>query len=520
MYLDNSIKKDYELDKERVHSFNEIKRLYEIMPKTKYHLDNQSFEDMDMNRVYEKIDKSYSSPGEAALYSLLRNVSIDEEVLNKRGKIINYLQENLSNRTKLHSVFYNLGFDNKNTLLNMLQQDIKVNSLKSYVYMFLGQILPILLILMGIYLRNPKFIIALTGVLMLNAVGINAYEAKNINNNGLYYLKRVFTAAKEVANTEAPELKDLTKAIKEKIKALKAIDRSVSFLSLSNILGGLFETLSIPLLLSETVYYKISATLKKDKGLIFELYYSLGEIEALISVSSYKDNLQGLYCSPEFSKEVALNIKDGYHPLVQNPIKNSINIDKHGIILTGTNMSGKSTFLRMLGTNIIFAQAFNFALAKSYKASLFNVVSSISPSDDVTEGKSYYMAEAESLLRIIKATTEPIPVFCAIDEIFRGTNPIERIASSAEILNYINSKNALCIVATHDRELTEILKSNYDFYYFSESVDNASGLSFDYKLKPGVSQSRNAIKLLDYIGYPKEIIDASYTRAKNIEGFI
>lgn len=520
MYLDNSIKQDYESDKERVHSFEEIKRLYEIMPKTKYHLDDQSFEDMDIKRVYEKIDKSYSSPGEAALYSLLRNISINEATLSKRGKIINYLQENISKRTKLHSIFYNLGFDNKNTLLNMLQQEIKVNKSKSYIYMFLGQILPIILILMGIYLRNPKFIIALAGILMFNAVGINAYEAKNINNNGLYYLKRVFTAAKEVTNIGSPELKGYTNTIKENLNALKAIDRAVAFLSLSNILGGLFETLSMPLLLSETVYYKISATLEKDKDVIFELYYLLGEIEALISIASYKDNLQEPYCRPVFTKEVTLDIKEGYHPLVDNPIKNSINIDKHGIILTGTNMSGKSTFLRMLGINIIFAQVFNFALAKSYKASLFNVVSSISPNDDVTVGKSYYMAEAESLLRIIKATEAPIPVFCAIDEIFRGTNPIERIASSAEILKYINSKNALCIVATHDRELTDILKNNYDFYYFSEAVDNSSGLSFDYKLKPGVSQSRNAIKLLDYLGYPKEIINASYNRARSIEGFI
>ena len=130
------------------------------------------------------------------------------------------------------------------------------------------------------------------------------------------------------------------------------------------------------------------------------------------------------------------------------------------------------------------------------------------------------MAEAESLLRIINATDEPIPVFCAIDEIFRGTNPIERIAASAEILKYINSKGAICIVATHDRELTNILEDSYDFFYFSESVDNSKGLSFDYKLKPGISQSRNAIKLLDYIGYPEEIINSSYTRAKSIEGFI
>lgn len=182
-------------------------------------------------------------------------------------------------------------------------------------------------------------------------------------------------------------------------------------------------------------------------------------------------------------------------------------------------MAGKSTFLRMIGLNIIFAQTFNFTLTKKYEACFFNIVSSISPNDDVTLGKSYYMAEAEALLRIIKALDLELPVFCPIDEIFRGTNPIERIASSAEILRYINSKDSISIVATHDRELTDILKENYDFFYFSEKVDN-KGLSFDYKLKRGISKTRNAIKLLEHIGYPKEIIKKSYNRAETLEKYM
>ena len=129
------------------------------------------------------------------------------------------------------------------------------------------------------------------------------------------------------------------------------------------------------------------------------------------------------------------------------------------------------------------------------------------------------MAEAEALLRIIKALELNIPVFCPIDEIFRGTNPIERISASAEILKYINSKKSISIVATHDRELTEILKDNYEFFYFSEKVDNA-GLKFDYKLKKGISKTRNAIKLLDFIGYPKEIIKSSYERAEDLEKYM
>ena len=97
---------------------------------------------------------------------------------------------------------------------------------------------------------------------------------------------------------------------------------------------------------------------------------------------------------------------------------------------------------------------------------------------------------------------------------------LERISSSAEILEYINQRNGICIVATHDRELSDMLKENYDFYYFSEEVDSTNGLKFDYKLKKGVSKTRNAIKLLEYVGYPKEIVEKAYKRVETMEGYV
>ncbi len=171
-------------------------------------------------------------------------------------------------------------------------------------------------------------------------------------------------------------------------------------------------------------------------------------------------------------------------------------------------MSGKSTFLRMLGANIVLAQTMNFVMAKEYEGCFLNIVSSIAPKDDINAGKSYYLAEAESILRIIKALEKDVTVFC---------NPIERISSSAEILSYINERNAIAIVATHDRELTDMLKDEYEFYYFSEDIDDNTGLSFDYKLKKGVSKTRNAIRLLEYIGYPNEIIQKSYKKSEKLE---
>ena len=125
---------------------------------------------------------------------------------------------------------------------------------------------------------------------------------------------------------------------------------------------------------------------------------------------------------------------------------------------------------------------------------------------------SYYLGEAEALLRILNSLEGNITTFCMIDEIFRGTNPIERVASSTEIIKYIMNRNALALIATHDLELTEVDKDKYECYYFSELVDEKEGLKFDYLMKKGVSPTRNAIKLLKFIGYPEEIIEGANER--------
>jgi len=125
-------------------------------------------------------------------------------------------------------------------------------------------------------------------------------------------------------------------------------------------------------------------------------------------------------------------------------------------------------------------------------------------------GKSYYLGEAEALLNIINSCNKEVPLLSFIDEIFRGTNPVERVSAAVEILNYLINNNALVLVATHDLELTKLVE-NYDCYYFREDVDE-NGLKFDYLIKKGVSPTRNAIRILKYIGYPDDIIDRAEAR--------
>jgi DNA mismatch repair ATPase MutS len=515
----NPVKKliitDFTRIKDRRRNLNKIRTLFDLSYKNQYVIDDNTWDDLIMNDVFSALDRTYSTCGEAALYSMLRNPLMNETKLKERQKYINLFKENKKLSGNLRYILFNMGFDSDNRLIEMLEGLLSVSKFKFFLYTLLGQVIPLLLILLAILFKEPKFVIA-TGVIININILITQKEKNTVKATGIVHLRDLLNASIKISKEDNLTLSPLIKKIKSALNEIKSIDRATKFINIITGLGGILEYISVPFLIEVTTYYRVSGMLVEKEDKILSLYYMIGEIDALISIASYLESNKNRYTIPQFIDETRIKITEGIHPLLKKPVANSISIEKNGIVLTGTNMSGKSTFLRMISTNILLAQTFNFALAKEYESCFLNIVSSISPQDDINAGKSYYLAEAESMLRIINALDEEMPVFCPIDEIFRGTNPIERISSSAEILSYINNKDAICIVATHDRELSEMLKDKYDFYYFSEDVNSNDGLSFDYKLKEGVSNTRNAIKLLDYVGFPREITAAAYKRAENL----
>jgi len=171
-------------------------------------------------------------------------------------------------------------------------------------------------------------------------------------------------------------------------------------------------------------------------------------------------------------------------------------------------MAGKTTFLRTLGVNAILAQTIYTCLAASYTGNYFRIISLISETDSLIEGKSYYLVQAEHLLRMIRSSEKEILTLCLIDEPLAGTNSSERIVASFEILRYLVNHKALVVVATHDLELAGKLKFAFKSYHFTDDVDD-QGLKFDFKLREGITSTSNAIRLLEYLDYPKDIVERS-----------
>ena len=133
--------------------------------------------------------------------------------------------------------------------------------------------------------------------------------------------------------------------------------------------------------------------------------------------------------------------------------------------------------------------------------------------DDLLAGESYYIVETRSLRRILAALEEGgAPVLCAVDEVLRGTNTVERIAASCEILQALAKGGALCLAATHDVELCDLLADEYTLAHFEEAVTE-SAMTFDYTLRPGKATSRNAIRLLRLLGFGDALADRANRRA-------
>jgi DNA mismatch repair ATPase MutS len=174
-------------------------------------------------------------------------------------------------------------------------------------------------------------------------------------------------------------------------------------------------------------------------------------------------------------------------------------------------MAGKSTFLRIIGVNAVLAQTLSTCTALRYEADCFVILSSLAVDDDLRAGRSRYYAEAERLLTMIQSAQKERATLCLIDEILRGTNTTERIAAATEILRYLADSGATTLAATHDTDIAVDLGSLFETLHFSVRDDDGR-MQFDHRPEPGISTSRNAIRMLSALGFPEEIVDAALGR--------
>lgn len=231
----------------------------------------------------------------------------------------------------------------------------------------------------------------------------------------------------------------------------------------------------------------------KKLASIQESLDALSEIELLVSLAIIGlDN--EVTCKPSFSN--ILEVKDGFHPLVRNCIPNDFKLQR-GTILTGSNMSGKTTFMRMLGINQLLANAGGIVCAKEFSTiANLKIVTSLRATDVLQEGISTFYAEVNHMKNIM-ITSRNEKTLVLVDEIFKGTNAKDRIYAALKIIDKLNHFNVPFIITTHDFELCDA-KDIINFHFDEQYEDDK--ILFDYKIKEGKCMKTNAIYLLKMAG--------------------
>ena len=494
-----------------------------MINKETFTIDQITWNDLDLTEIYNRMNISHSSVGSEVLKQTLQKLVFDESILQERHHKAVLLQDNSSFTNKLNKIFTNLGKTKKVSFLDYI---FKLNEIKPESNA--KHFILIVLLLISIALIFIKPVVGIIALVVMIAVNIALYFRFKAPIepyfNCIKYLasmviagdktQDVLKGAGDVFAADREELERLVKTFSQIRRGSFLITNSVSG-SLVDVIMDYIRMLFHVDLIKFHSMHKFCSQHAED---IRALYNILGGIETCICIAHFREE-HPAYCLPVFHKDASslltLKTENAYHPLVKDPVKNSITADR-SVLLTGSNASGKSTFLKMIAINQIFAQTICTVLADSFETSFFRVYSSMALSDNILGEESYFVVEIKSMKRIFDALSKESPVMVFVDEVLRGTNTQERIAASTQILRKLSTENALCFAATHDIELTQLLEDVMDNYHFSEQIQEETGsISFDYQLKKGRADSRNAILLLKAYGFPQDVVSDAFSMTEN-----
>lgn len=338
--------------------------------------------------------------------------------------------------------------------------------------------------IMADYLKLAK----ITGELETLSDSINWIEAKEFKSPYLVQLQSYFSATDANASTKIGKLKKILDRLDYRLNP-------IIFIPLSALVCWDLQQI-----------FALEKWKQKNNRNTTDWFNALANFEAISSVANLSFNHPD-WSFPEILNEEAIFIGAAIgHPLIASEKRICSSFSTEGVnqisLVTGSNMAGKSTFLRSIGVNIVLAMMGAPVCAKHISLSYFKVMSSMRVSDNLEESTSTFYAELKKLKEIIDAVYANEKAFLLLDEILRGTNSADRHTGSSALIKQLIKHNAIGIVATHDLELAKIAETNpanIHNYHFDVKVNNDE-LYFDYKLNRGICSSMNASILMKKIG--------------------
>jgi len=497
----------YSGDMEHIRAYFDYRQARGMDP---FLVDDITWNDLDMDQVFRRINPKRCTSGEQVLYYTLRSPVQDAEAYARRRELIRYAQADPERRLRAEVILARLGCTRRADLSRAFAPSSHgVGLLVLYLALLLFLLAAIAGTLLGVVFDVRAVLLSL----FLNTFVHELVRRRSqLDVDTVNYTVNMIFAMQRLRRLRDPELD------RHMTEAYACLDRLRSVLRTGGVAlvtdsGGAGDALATVTLLDLICYEFLKNKLGRCYSEVFAIHEALGRLDTAISIASYRASLPD-YAEPalDFGGDAAfVRALAMVHPLLEDPVPNDLDTDRP-LLITGSNASGKSTYLKTAALAALLAQSICTVTAASYQASALRIYSSMALSDNILAGESYYIVETKSLKRILDAAEQPGPILCVVDEVLRGTNTIERVAASCEVLRSLAEAGTLCLAATHDIELCDLLDGAYRLFHFEEQVGGEEML-FDYVLRPGKATSRNAINLLRLLGVDEGIVERAHARA-------
>lgn len=492
--------------------FNSIKEYFSKSDKSTAFqvISDKTYQDLDLDEVFMFIDRTLSKVGQQFLYDAFRTIPDNSNRFERLEYLIKVLNERNELKEEVLLQLSKLGNSEAYYISSLFLEDYFPKPKWFFIVPILSLVSVASLVLAIFF---PQLLLVLVPVLAINFFIHYWNREKFVQySSSILQLLILNGIAKKILKAEI--LAERNEEIAESIKSIDSIGLQMSIFKLEakiqsdvgQAVESLTDIVKALFLIEPLVFFSVLKKLDSKRKEIRILYTLVGEIDFAISIDSLRKELPYYTIPVCTGRKKEIYAKDIYHPLLVDSVSNSIEIDNKSVLLTGSNMSGKTTFIRTFGINAILAQTLNICFAREFVHPRLKVHSAIRISDDLMNGRSYYFEEVLTIKTMLEESRSGVQNLFLLDEMFKGTNTVERIAAGKSVLTYLNQEDNIVFISTHDLELTEYLTEGYSLYHFTEIVENEKIL-FDFKLKAGQLKTTNAIRILELNSYPPDIIE-------------
>ena len=483
-------------------------------------LSDKTCNDLDFQELFMFIDRTNSRVGQQFLYNKLRNIPADSTENIRNERLLGEFTNNADFRISVQSQLSKLNDREVYHIAALFQNEI-LQPPKWYFIVPLLSFASVLSFLLAFF--NPIYFFVILGLSVINIV-IHFWNKKNVFNyfSSIPQLSKLNGVAQELYKHDS--LKEINPDLMKSASVINKVSNRMSFFNLEVKLQSdqqiffwaILELVKIMFLIEPLFLFGTLKRIDTKRTEIEDVYLFVGEVDAMISIASLRKGLTN-FCIPKITDEQKkLTAQEAYHPLIENCVKNDLKVNDKSILLTGSNMSGKTSFIRTIAINMITGLTINTCFAAQFSMPRVRVFSAIRISDDLMNDRSYYFEEVMTIKEMIDKSKCGNANLFLLDEIFKGTNTVERISAGKAVLSSLNEDNNIVFVSTHDIELADLLKNEYDLYHFSEIIDHKT-VDFDYKLKEGKLKNRNAIRILQINDYPASIIKEAIAISEELD---